>query len=132
MTLTTVEKPLGKWYYRFEEGGILFPTFFKTYFTTEGITPINFVWDKDLGAVIIQSSKEFFVYDSEHMCVDVFLREQWDRGHWMNHWKLDLPRHRELFNIFMEKYSHLIMATPEGDANQVYIEMEKRLNNLIK
>jgi len=134
MHLNAIEKPLGKWYYRFEAGGILFPTYFKTYFRTEGITPMNFVWDKELGAIEIFNKKEysdkiddFDVFQSEHVCIDLFLREQWDRGFWMQKWNFEMPRHRELFNIFMEKYSHMIMVDPQGDANQVYIEMDKDL-----
>jgi hypothetical protein len=134
MQLQAEEKPLGKWYYRFEAGRILFPTYFETYFRTDGITPMNFVWDKELGAVAIHNKKEysddiddFSVYKSEHVCIDLFLREQWDRGFWMHKWNFKIPRHRELFNIFMEKYSHMIMTNPQGDANQIYIEMDKDL-----
>ncbi len=128
MQLYAQEKPLGKWYFRFESGGILFPTYFETYYITEGITPMDFVWDSELGAVEIQQHQDrFYVYETEHQCIDVFLREQWDRGHFMQHWDLTLKRHRDLFNIFMEKYAHLIMAEPQGDANQIYIEMEKEL-----
>jgi len=135
MHLQANEKPLGMWYYRFEARGILFPTYFETFYRTEGITPMNFVWDDKLGAVTIHNKKEYSdeiedlsVYKSEHVCIDLFLREQWDRGFWMQKWDFEIERHRELFDIFMEKYSHMIMVNPQGDANQIYIEMEKKLN----
>lgn len=69
------------------------------------------------------------VFDTEHRCIEIFLQEQWDRGHWMQNWDLGNPRHRELFNIFMETYDHIIMAKPTAGANKIYIQMDKELDH---
>lgn len=128
--IAAIEAPLGKWYYRMEAGGILFPTYFESCYTTGGITPVFFVMDKYLDAVRLQVvNDEFLVFDTEHRCIEVFLNEQWDRGHYMHHWDLSNPRHRELFNIFMESYAHIIMKEPNSGANKTYIRMDKELDH---
>ncbi len=129
--ITALEKPLGKWYYRMERSGILFPTYFEHYYTTGTVTTIDVVLDKKMGPVVLQTmhDDEFMVFETEHHCISTFLLEQWDRGHFMQHWDLSIKRHRELFNIFMETYAHSIMTEPNTGANEIYIRMDKELDH---
>ena len=119
----------GAWYYRMEDDGILFPTFFETYYTTKGITPVDFVYDKEIGFVKLDMVSGIFnTFDTKHKCISIFLMEQWDRGHYMHHWDLHNEYQRELFEIFMDTYAHMILVHPEEGANKMYIYLENELH----
>ena len=49
----------------------------------------------------------------------------------MQYWDLKKTYHQQLFNLFMKKFSHLILAKPESKSNQIYIDMEQKLGKSI-
>ena len=130
MQVDAIEKPLGKWYYRFERTGILFPTFFESYYSIEGIVNMDFVYDDKLGIVEIQKiGDDFGVFENELHCKNTFIMEQFDRGHCMEHWDLSNHYHRQLFNMFIEKYITKILNNPYSKTNMIYAEMERELKS---